>query len=1246
MLLNKLVSIIRPNNIASRYQNKPEFIISDVLSERIYLEFLKNLDKNRYLDKNTDIALALENNTIKSIDSHFRNVGMQEIYSGTRVLMDGLEPFNEEDYADLGKNSQVPLEEKALLSPFEYYLIEGYKQILSTQNDTTYILPDILRTSVYLEFLSALDKVAYLTSNTDLLTALDEGTIDNIDTHFRQFGMGEIYHGVRTLFKGLPFYDEEQYLALNQDLLPQLKNKHFISGFEHFLLYGHKEVHDGLRLINPEAETPYIKSDPDELNRALIEQSGMFDAEFYRTYYPDIRTNEVDPLWHYIVYGAEELRNPSATFSTTYYLNAYPEVLQSGINPLVHYILVGEKEKRKTVGKNIGAGEIKFHKLPLVSNHGSKITLKIAVVIHAFYIDVLEDIISSIDYIVPQPDLFISVSKEADVGEIEALLNDRGYKNYVIRPVQNRGRDVAPLLAEFSGILKSYDLCCKIHGKKSLYAGSEQTNWRNHLYHNLLGSKEIVDDILSAFAQNKKLGLLFSDNYGMIPYWGYTWLTNKGVSEGLLYRLNLQQLNPILKQTYIDYPAGTMFWFRPEAIQQILDSDISYEDFPEEPIGNDGTLAHGLERLFGYVTRLNGFEYIEQNWHLMQYTKNITHKNFNQHEAKTLETAKRIISEKTCVIFDIFDTLVTRTIFYPDNLFRIIEKEFDQKFSIKSDFMRIRKATEYQLRISETHVGDVSYDDIYDHIHLHSNYTEEMIEYLREQDFKYEMKILVPKPDAIVLLKHAFNNNIEVLFVSDMYLTKLQILSILEKNDIPFIEENVLVSSDTGLRKDNTTVWKHLVETERVDPSNTVMIGDSEVSDAKLPGDFGIGTFHVLSERNAFFESPFGKAFTQKFGEISEKEMLLMGPVVNQFFSSAFTLSESVLSFSHKCTPYQFGYTALAPFFYLFMNHIYHRFSDKRIFFLARDGYFMQKTFDAFLETKALTLEGEAHYLQISRRAILGAVLKNEDNLKNMILDLGNYDGLFSDMLYSRVGLGETFLSQSGIEDFMITDRDDLEHAYTLLVEHIDLINEYAKEENVAYLAYLDSIGFFDESEDVLIDLGYSGTIQNYLHQLTSEKLIGEYFVTTQKVSRIEDDYNTLEGFFANKIDPADNSNTVYKYALILEAFLTSDKGQLISFIKENGTIIPQYKEKKSSLKIQNKIMDGIKDYISALSIVPPDFIDTQSERVKEISLFTFEYIIKNRLLDDELLGLFHLEDEFTGNKDLDIMQILTSRGI
>ena len=223
----------------------------------------------------------------------------------------------------------------------------------------------------------------------------------------------------------------------------------------------------------------------------------------------------------------------------------------------------------------------------------------------------------------------------------------------------------------------------------------------------------------------------------------------------------------------------------------------------------------------------------------------------------------------------------------------------------------------------------------------------------------------------------------------------------------------------------------------------------------------------------------------------------------------------------------------------------------------------------------------------------------------------------------------KSFLSESGIEDFKIMDKADLNKAYEVLLEHIDLINTYAKDENSAYLTYLESIGFFEESEDVLIDLGYSGTIQNYLHQLTGEKLIGEYFVTTEKVSRVENENNRLDGYFADKISFSDNVNIVYKYALVLEAFLTSDKGQLICYTEEEGKITPKYKEKTESIEVQTKIMEGIRDYISALSIVPADFIDTESDRLKEISLFTYEYMIRHRLLDDEVLSILHLEDEF-----------------
>ncbi len=1111
-----------------------------------------------------------------------------------------------------------------------FYILEKIFKKKKGKEDV-FLIPNILREKVYLEFFATLDMEAYLKKNPDLAFALKQKKIKSIDTHFRTLGLNELYLGTRILMEGLDSYHNENYLDINKGIEKGFDERSFISGFEHYLLYGYKSILD---------------MDTFSITKMIIEKSGLFNHAFYTSKYTDVKKSNFDSIAHYLRYGAEEGRDPCETFSTSYYVSRYPDVVISGLNPLVHYILVGKNENRKTFGYGMETTSVELFELPLVKKPISEISLKIAVVIHAFYIDVLKDIITLIDHVSPKADLFISVAENADIGEIELFLKDQGYMNFMIKPVPNRGRDVAPFIVEFAEALKSYDVCCKIHGKKSLYGGIEQSNWRNHLYNNLLGSKEIVNDILNAFMENKKLGLLFSDSYGMIPYWGYTWLTNKGVVDRLLQRLELHQLQPLLEQTYIDYPVGTMFWFRPKAIAQILNSGLKYEDFPEEPIGNDGTVAHSLERLFGYITRLNRYDYIEQNHQLMQYTKNVTHKNFNQHYAKTLDTAKRIVGEKKHLLIDIFDTLLTRTIFYPDNLFRIMEKEFDKKFSITSDFLKVRKATEFALRFSDMHTGDVSYEDIYDHIHLHSNYNLEMIEYLRKIDFEYEMKMLIPKPDTVELLKYAYDKAIDTLFVSDMYLTKAQVISIFKKHNIPFKQENIYVSSDTGYRKDNTSLWKHLVDSKRVNPHQALMIGDNEVSDAKLPGDFGIGTFHLLSEGNSFFESPFGKSFTEQFGQVSETEMLLMGPVVNQIFASPFELSDTVLNFSKKCTPYMFGYTALAPFFYLFLSSIYQKFSDKRIFFLARDGYFIQEAFQHFILTKDLKLEKESQYLEISRRTVLGAVVKNEENLKNMILDLGNYLGMFSELIYSRIGLGQAFLIESGIEDFMINDKKGLEQAYILLLEYIELINAHTKPENENYMHYLNSIGFFEGNEDILIDLGYSGTIQNYLHQLTKKKLIGEYFVTTKKVKNVEGENNVLYGYFANKIDPTDNYNILYKYALILEAFLSSDKGQLICFEQENDKILPKYKEKIETITIQRKMMEGIKDYISSLSLVPLEFVDTQNERIKAISLFTYEYMIKNRLLDEELISIFQLEDGFTGNNVLDIMTILNSRGI
>jgi hypothetical protein len=65
----------------------------------------------------------------------------------------------------------------------------------------------------------------------------------------------------------------------------------------------------------------------------IIRASGLFDAAWYLEAYPDVAVREVDPLEHYIRYGAREGRDPNRLFSSSWYLASNPDVTESGLNP-------------------------------------------------------------------------------------------------------------------------------------------------------------------------------------------------------------------------------------------------------------------------------------------------------------------------------------------------------------------------------------------------------------------------------------------------------------------------------------------------------------------------------------------------------------------------------------------------------------------------------------------------------------------------------------------------------------------------------------------------------------------------------------------------------------------------------------------------------------------------------------------------------------------------------------------------
>ena len=230
---------------------------------------------------------------------------------------------------------------------------------------------------------------------------------------------------------------------------------------------------------------------------------------------------------------------------------------------------------------------------------------KLAVQVHIFYEDLINEIIIKTNNIPINFDLYITTTNlyKKKIIEKYIIKYSKSY-NYNITIIKNKGRDVLPMLIQLKNVIKEYKYICHIHSKKTIYSSIGKP-WRQYLYENLLGSKEIISEILFDFEYYNKLGFIFPETfYKCIPN---TWFTHDKNKQNINYLLN--KIFPGFKMgKKIDFPAGNMFWAKIEAIYQIFDLDI-YNKFPEENNFSSYTIMHAIERIWLYLVKLNGYVY-------------------------------------------------------------------------------------------------------------------------------------------------------------------------------------------------------------------------------------------------------------------------------------------------------------------------------------------------------------------------------------------------------------------------------------------------------------------------------------------------------------------------------------------------------------------------------------------------------------------------------------------------------------
>lgn len=244
--------------------------------------------------------------------------------------------------------------------------------------------------------------------------------------------------------------------------------------------------------------------------------------------------------------------------------------------------------------------------LPFVSPLGGELPpLRLAVVLHLFYVEQAASFLEALSAVPVPYTLLITTDTEAKAAQLRKVFEAGNAVRTELRVVPNRGRDIAPKLFGFAERYEDFDLLLFLHSKASLHAEALLAGWRDYLLKGLLGSPQVVQSILEAFAQAPELGMLAPPGYP--PIRGHLgWCDNFEAARELAEKMGIS----LTIDSPLDFPAGSMFWARPAALRPLLDAGIRLEDFPEEAGQTDGTLAHAIERLFFYACERAGLRWI------------------------------------------------------------------------------------------------------------------------------------------------------------------------------------------------------------------------------------------------------------------------------------------------------------------------------------------------------------------------------------------------------------------------------------------------------------------------------------------------------------------------------------------------------------------------------------------------------------------------------------------------------------
>ncbi len=562
------------------------------------------------------------------------------------------------------------------------------------------------------------------------------------------------------------------------------------------------------------------------------------------------------------------------------------------------------------------------------------------------------------------------------------------------------------------------------------------------------------------------------------------------------------------------------------------------------------------------------------------------------------------------VSFDIFDTLLLRPVWNPEDVFELMQKDFETLFpSFRTlSFRKLRQAAEETARaqMGELRPGfeDVNIDEIYQRLQWDLEASDEQISKLCECEKQMELSLSLPRQSGKELYSYAQACGKTVILVSDMYLDMGTIEKLLAKAGYTGYAR-VFLSSRERVTKTSGRLFDRVLRQMELAPGRILHIGDNPMNDVGGAQAKGIRTAYLPKAKDCFCNEvkacPTNRlsligALAGGYLTVPEKLHASIGYrsmaalVSNKLFDNPYSSWNDGTDFD--ANPYVMGYYAVGMHLVgitAWLAELVRRRHVRQICFLSRDGYLPMMAMEAMRDY--FDLQGvAANYVPCSRQCLMPWIINNADGLYALPVELRSHTPMsilkllrkYFDPSLDEAGLERMVKAAGFVPDAHFTQRQE----YTAFIRWFKskLFDEKLLEREKALTArfYRERI----PEGSLVFDLGYSGRIPAALQSALAWPVIFAY-VHEDRMS-----------FPHNRRREHLDTELMYSFVppysdLIREFFLSEYGNSCIGITERDGVPAAEFSNCAPSFDEQfttRKVMEGsrrfIADFTEAFSAV------------------------------------------------------------